>query len=540
MADFDSTQAPQERDRFVCRGTADIDLRAVGLESGTFECVVLQDELGRPSKLIIDLPETPTLVNELNANPVKVRGLHALVHGPDGNSIDVELACFSRWDLQVEAGNQPVSTLSATFLIGTSICRPYPSGRSNRWRYRLTNVRLEFYEIAARVNTEKGYRQFLNGVSFSCGGRKWILFDDFANEWRSKSPPDSTRVWLNARLETEHLEGDSPESLDLIVYEIESLLRLALGRPVTWIVRLRLDNDKVVEEFWRDAWTAPLGSHGFSINCNFLPGQLRTFIETTHPSLVSDLQWWAHTINLYLMAVLATHLEVRMSLQNTLLDRIAAKALLKHERAEIDSDLPKRMDKEFRTKLHSLLSELSPQWTDERTAQICSTIRDWNASPSFPGAVERAAVGLGLWPPRKSYLAKRHKLIHLGEYDTTGGLSLHDYWLQIECLITMMLLRLLGYSGPFYHPALGPNAVGLSELMLGGTKPAPYEVQKVDPEKRIPLVEVAAYIRWQERGCPDRDDWTDWFRAEQSISAQHLQNQLEEKARKDARAGTKI
>lgn len=124
---------------------------------------------------------------------------------------------------------------------------------------------------------------------------------------------------------------------------------------------------------------------------------------------------------------------------------------------------------------------------------------------------------LGLWPPSKSQLAKRHKLIHLGEYDGDDGMSIIDYWQEMECLVTMMLLRLLGYGGYFYHHALGPDGKNLKDVMLGGNGLPPYRLDKTVKNQLPALTEVASHRLWQDRGELLGDDWADWFHAEETI-----------------------
>lgn len=71
-----------------------------------------------------------------------------------------------------------------------------------------------------------------------------------------------------------------------------------------------------------------------------------------------SLRWW---FTQFVVSLGASHLEIRTALQNTLLDRISSRVLRHDETFEIDPAIPDKLSKDFRNRLHSLLTELSPR-----------------------------------------------------------------------------------------------------------------------------------------------------------------------------------
>ena len=45
----------------------------------------------------------------------------------------------------------------------------------------------------------------------------------------------------------------------------------------------------------------------------------------------------------------------------------------------------------------------------------------------------------------------------------------------------------------------------------------------VQPDRDGAAIAVRAYELWQERGCPDGSDWTDWFKAESELKRSMIQ-----------------
>lgn len=462
-------------------GTVQLDLGELGLGSGPWPCTVLLDVLGSPDRLDIRFPMNMDVAwnGGLMKDREVVRGRMATVTLADGSSLEAEVQLFDTWHGDMVKDGQLNKEMSGTFHLGQSVWRKYPSASADLWRFGLTNVKLRHADYPTEYGEGESRRVIQNAVRFHIGGRDWTLVDDFAEKWRGLDESEKAHALLTARLETAYREGDMRQDLEVLATDIEALLRLALSRAVTWVSCAHIADGQVMEEYYRGAWVAPFRISSQPINDGFMPGQLRSFIETTYPQYVANRDWFCKSIILYLVSQLGAHLEVRLSLQNTLLDRMADKVLAEDAAAEIDPELPGRLDKPFKRRLHKLLSELSPNWTRERTGRLIGTIKGWNESPSFPGGVERAAMRLGLFPPEKSQLGKRHKLIHLGEYDDADGSSIYDdYWQPIECFVVMMLLRMLGYAGPFYHIALGPNQKVLGDLMADGTEMPPYPVQE--------------------------------------------------------------
>jgi hypothetical protein len=510
----------EDGDTTVLNGQATLDLTHFGIPNQPCPCGIKFDIFGRPAIVDIQFPQNAELWNGLANNPESVRDLPLTVAMPDGRTMRARIAIFSGWHGDV------TTTMWATFRISDSLVAHAAPHDGDHWRIRLTNIRIPRGDRTTRVATGKGITFRHDSVVFNVAGREWVLTDDWWERWLPPARPDTSKPLPSGLLETECKPDDTREGVEAIAEEIESLLRLALCRAITWVCCDRVKGGKVVESHYSSGWSRPFDAGGSQIISNEEPFQLKSFLETTHPRFVADRDWFRVTILLYTISRMSEHIEVRSSLQNTLLDRIAAKVLQDDEAAEIDAELPGRMTKNWVNRLHDLMLEASPHWTRDRTGQLTSSIKNWNSNPSFPGGVERAAMRLGLWPPSKAQLTKRHKLIHLGEYDASDGTSALDYWREIECLVTMMLLRVLGYAGPFYHLAIGHTDKLLSNLLLGGTERPPYRVQNVTAERLHEITQIAAYLRWIERNQPLWEDLEDWFPAKANI--QKVLTQIEQ------------
>jgi len=459
-------------------GKVHLDLSDLGLGSGPWPCTVVMDRLACPERLDIRFPMDVVWNGFLTQDREIVRGRPATVVLNDGSTLETKIQLFATWHGDMVKDGQLCEEIAGMFHLGQSVWHKTKSNFVDLWRFDLTNVKLNHADYVTEYGSGNARRDSLNVVRFRVEGREWSLIDDFSWKWKTVDKVEMAHPLLTARLETVHKDGDTRETLEAMATDIEALLRLALSRAVTWVSSARLAAGKVLDEHYRGAWTAPFRISSWPINDGFDTGQLKSLIETAYTKYSSDRKWFCNSIILYLVSLLGSHLEIRMSLQNTLLERIAAKVLEEDEAAEIDDDLHSRIDRRFKDRLHNLLSELSPRWARGHTGRLIEAIHGWNENPSFPGGVERAAERLGLWPPEKGQLAKRHKLIHRGEYDASDGMSVYDYWKGVECLVVMMLLRTLGYLGPFYHVAFGSSPVELKDYMQAGGNRPPYVVQK--------------------------------------------------------------
>jgi hypothetical protein len=495
----------------MIQGNVVFELAAFGVASGTFPCRVQFDVLGRPNIIEVQLPVSAMLFNGLSSSPESVRGMCVKATLDDGMVLNAEVAIFSGWVSDLGAN------LWASLHISRSTLRQHFPSDGDHWRVRLSNIRIQRGDSTRQVSTGTRIDYLSDSIAFKVASREWTLTDTLWQQWNGSSKPDENKPLASGLLETPFLPGDTHEAIELIAGDIEALLRFVLCKGISWYCCELVSGGQVVQAHFSSRWTKPFRVGGSPVISNITPSQLKLFIEAAYPVFSADREWFNITLLLYSISRMGDHIEIRSALQNTLLDRLAAWVLRNDDTAEIDHELSTRITKGWKAKLHELMREASPHWTQQRTGQLISSIKDWNAGPSFPGGVERAAVRLGLWPPLKAFLAKRHKLIHLGEYDSDDGTPIFEYWKQIECLVTMILLRLLGYEGDFYHLALGNEEKCLRSLMLGGSDCPPYRIQPYGPHQLVELMTVGAFFLWDKRGRPQGDDWTDWFIAESNI-----------------------
>jgi len=404
----------------VLNGQAMLDLTAFGIPNQPYPCVIHGDIIGRPEVVEINIPHIAKSLNDLVKKPEALRDEMITIQLPDGCTLRAKVEILSSWRID------PSGESFIEIHISDSVIRCNGTLTTDTWRICLTNVKLRMGDKCTEYRTPRGSRKVRDKVAFSVAGREWLLIDEWTQRWNKEPKPDTSKPLPTARLETSYRHGDTLEEIEKLATNIEALLRMALCKGVTWWACQRIVNDKVVESHEPARWIKPFVSGGPPLIDNFQPFEMKSFLETAYPCLAADREWFISTLTQYILAIIGNHLEIRMSLQNTLLDRISVKVLQHDELAEIDPNLPANMTKGWRKRFHELMLEVSPRWNSDRTGQLISIIKDWNARPSFPGGVERAAVRLGLWPPSKKQLAKRHKLIHLGEYDTSDGTSVYE------------------------------------------------------------------------------------------------------------------
>lgn len=506
--------APGSNDTTVYEGDAGLDLASLGIKKGTYPCRVVFDSIGRVDRLEVTLPNSRALLASLINSSEQFRDQVAHVTLGDGRTIDAVLAIAGGL-----TGNLLGDVIVGIFYVDHSTMHCPSVAPPDRWRILLVNAHVDGYDYGVTTTTDRGWSYNPNEIRFRVAGREWTLVDDLSLQWESQHGPDVTKPVPGVRLETPAVGQDSLEDIERLASDLESLLTLALGRSVSWYCIQRLANGAVVGGYDARRWVAPYGRQPQIISNASRDGTLKGFLEAAYDAFVADREWLTHTILQFVASLSASHVEIRMSLQNTLLDRISSHILRHDDTFEIDSGLPERLSKSFRRRLHELLQDLSPYWPLERTALVTQNIEEWNSGPSFPGAVERAAVRLGLWPPKKSQIRKRHKLIHEGEYDASDGTNPFDYWMRIECLVVMFILRLLGYSGRFRHVAVGRDDIDLAAIMVGGSSLPPYDVDPQTHASLYRLVEMAAYLHWCGRNRADDAALTDWLYAERAVTA---------------------
>jgi hypothetical protein len=294
------------------------------------------------------------------------------------------------------------------------------------------------------------------------------------NKWRKDEPPDATLPLVTATLTTSAHPDDTEDAVAEIAGDIELLLSLALGRDVRWLSRSRLDGQEyATETLHRNVLVHPFNQAGHPVVDNWTPGILKPFLQTASAALAEDREWWRKTLSMYLLVQINKYIEVKSTILNILGERIARK-LADDRGAEIDSDLPAKLkDRAIEKSLHQVLSQLSPKWDDARTARVIATITNWNAAPSFAESIQRVCRRLRIPEPSKSFLRTRDKLLHVGDLEPPGG-DITEYWTELEWLVLVTILRLLGYDGEMYHHKLGAKRMPLEDQLVqvdGGERP---------------------------------------------------------------------
>lgn len=210
-------------------------------------------------------------------------------------------------------------------------------------------------------------------------------------------------------------------------------------------------------------------------------------------------------------------MQIKTAILNILIDRISTELTKGQGGAEIDDELPKRAgSQDFKKALHQLLMTLSTNWTEQRTADIIRTIKDYNARPPFPKKVARACAQQQLPPMAGKLLGTRHLLLHVGKLEPPDG-DVIGYWMELDALVLMLILRMLRYEGQLYHPKYGADGIVLKDKLVVPDSNVSSAAPAIVPGGRRnneANTREMAYKFWMERGCPLWDDQRDWYAAE--------------------------
>ncbi len=369
----------------------------------------------------------------------------------------------------------PQPKLALTFFIDDTRIQDTAKGETGPWTctFTLTNVKLwigdekTILPLPPGADPEKYIPGWtLNKIRFLAAGREWILTDELYEKWRSKDKPDESRTLLTATLRTTVKDKTEIPIVQGHANELTDLLSLALGREVSWYSCTVTDaRGKFVSENARSILGRPFNRGGSAAVDNYEFASLKRFLETAYPIYAQNSAWWRTTLALFLEVQTNPILDIKSVLLSTLSDRISS-AVLKGKKlgAQIDENLDKIADDQaFQAELNTVLMKLSPKWTKQRTEAFVRTIKGWNSAPSFPNKVILACKELKLNPPNPDLLKPRHKLLHTGELEVEGDVL--SFWKDFECLILLMILVMVGYSGLFYHYKLGPNAKPLKGFL---------------------------------------------------------------------------
>ena len=318
----------------------------------------------------------------------------------------------------------------------------------------------------ADITLKPGWRN--NRITLTFAGRIWTLDDDLLGRW----PTDDSKITGPIRsgtLSTEWKDGDVEGVLQQAADDIAELLSLALGRDIKWVqFGRKLVSSDMESIHYRKPGLLALKDRGSRLADNWEVGNLKRFVECGEKEITTDSEWWSKTIGLLTQARGAKYLEVKCSLLNTLLDRVTTRIIGPATNAEIEAGLKAKVDDpEFRKALHAVLSSLTDKWEITRTNEICRTINDWNVKPSFPKKIIRCCQKLGIPPISGTKLGFRHVLIHEGEMhsDLENIEERAAYYVEIEAILLLLLVRMLGFDGFIYLQSNPPDPKKVSEFL---------------------------------------------------------------------------
>lgn len=201
--------------------------------------------------------------------------------------------------------------------------------------------------------------------------------------------------------------------------------------------------------------------HNKKCNNNF-----KNFIECAYKTISSDSEdWFWLTINYSIESVQNTFCDVSCSILNTLLDRISSKVCGKISTAVIDDNLKTNFkSNNFVTKMTEFMKTFTNSWSESRSEAIKNTILMWNSSLAFAAKIQKCCEILNIPVPAKSFVSKRHKFLHEGEFTDPNDGTLSEYYIELEALVTIMILSLLKFKGYFYHSHYGSKELLLSDV----------------------------------------------------------------------------
>ena len=456
--------------------TVRVDLTPIGHGSEELHARIRLDEVGLPVEMLIHLQGiSADQMNGVLRDLQNVFGDRTVMGTlEDGTPFETQIA-FVR-------AAQPVGSQEIDLLCRCVDGRSAPADPGDteqaQWRLRLTNLKLHIGdtktiipipEDRAQAPLPEGWTMqpgwSNNRIVFPYAGREWHLTDDLLGTWSGPNQPELHRSVVSGTLLTTFVDGDTEESILELANDIGAALTVAVGRDV-----------KVVSCSRINAVGTTTQTHGFNpgvlayedgrdpVVDNWEFGLLRSFIGSAVPVIASDREWWIRTVGLLVQAKASRYLEIRSAILNILVDRISTRVLEGEERHEIDEQLPDKVDQPlFQSQLHQLLLSLSGNWTEERTRALCSTIKEWDARPSFPNKVRRACSQMGIESPVGRQISPRHRLLHVGELETRDNLQ---YWIDLEGLVVLLIVRMLGHQGLISLRRFGAEPIRVADVVI--------------------------------------------------------------------------
>jgi len=348
---------------------------------------------------------------------------------------------------------------------------------SNNWLFSLTNFSVTLCDEKTELPLPKDAPQgakpgwLLNRINFEVEGRQWVLIDKLVGQRPLPRSETEGVALFSGELITKSRQNDRIDDLLAIVDPLCMLLSFAVSRDVAAPDVYRESGGKL-SFAQRRATRVHLFNQGrIPLIDNSNHGELQSFIEAAYPRIKPQMAWWLKTLDFFVQSRTNHFLEIQSALLNILLDRIAAShpenraggevaRLLARDKdpipmGEVLEKLLKNVD--FKAKLTALFAEPLPTWTSVFTERyILSYLTNCNRRPSFSAGIQRVCKKYGEPEPEASFLGTRNKLLHEGDLDPKDGEVL-KYVLELDSLVSRLLLRMLGYTGHYYDLATRAN-----------------------------------------------------------------------------------
>lgn len=423
----------------------------------------------------IEIPGVdPTLLTRTeNSNP-RVQGAMA-----DGRFVTVELG-----DALPSPGG--TTDLPPRFGVINLRCFEYrPAGWGTpAWVFSVLNFKLGgVNRFGMHLTTE--YRGdgnagwFRDTTSFAYANREWFLTDLLDGE-DDKDLRNFEKHWMpirSAKLWTEQQEGDRRDVIELLARDIANVLAFATARCTRWLDCTQLDaREQVVGQSRYSIWVAAAKDGGNGPIDTGDPAGFQGFMNAACKAVEADKEWWARTLELHLQGAISPIVDVQLTFYYMLLDRVSEKVTGTQWPKQIDPDIDAQLrDETWRDSFDTVLQRLSRNWSSSRSEVLIQRIREINNKPPLPKCVAAATAILGLPEPDEDKIRPRHRLLHTGNLPKALPEDLRhngDLARAVESLISAMLLRMLGHSGPAYLNDAGRDFLPIHPWPKG--RPCPW------------------------------------------------------------------
>lgn len=358
--------------------------------------------------------------------------------------------------LQNSVTTSDSGALRATFILQDHSISPQNQTRAvAEWRFPLFNWAAHICDICTSYNANRSSR--LDRIQFNIERRNWTIIDHTVGNRDELKKSDHNHPLRTATLVTPALHNDHNDTVKNAADIVCLLLSFALGRRVNWVaaVGYSAENEEI-ESSVSSRIIEPYNSRGICSIDNFDSGVIRDFIEPAYLAFVEDTHWFRLSLGYYIGTKCRQFVDVRTMILYMLLDRIAEKVLPGNWGPRFTDQLDSILSSSFVSEVTALFADAIPNWTSVNTDGMLGIIRQWNRSPSYPDKIQQACAALDLPPPSRKLLAQRHKALHTGRFDN-NQMDIRETWLRVDWIVLSMMLRLLGYSGPVFHPIVGAH-----------------------------------------------------------------------------------